>query len=105
MSPADDRSIVVAYKNGAPVHLSDVATVIESAENVKLASWMNTTPAILLNVQRQPGANVIDVVDGIKQILPQIEAGLPGSLSVNVVTDRTNTIRASVRDVEFELAL
>jgi len=105
MSPADYRSIVVAYKNGAPVHLSDVATVVESAENVKLASWMNTTPAILLNVQRQPGANVISVVDGIKEILPQIEAGLPGSLSVNVVTDRTNTIRASVRDVEFELAL
>ncbi|HEX3653224.1 MAG TPA: MdtB/MuxB family multidrug efflux RND transporter permease subunit [Rhizomicrobium sp.] len=105
MSPADYRAVVVAYKNGAPVHLSDVATVVESAENVKLASWMNTTPAILLNVQRQPGANVINVVDGIKQILPQIEAGLPGSVSVNVLTDRTNTIRASVRDVEFELTL
>jgi multidrug efflux pump len=101
----DYKSIVIAYKNGAPVHLSDVATVEDSAENVKLASWMNTTPAILLNVQRQPGANVISVVDGIKQILPQIEAGLPGSVVVTVLTDRTTTIRASVADVEFELGL
>src|ERR1700761_8071426 len=101
----DYRNIVVAYKNGAPVHLSDIADVSNSAENNKLASWMNTTPAILLNVQRQPGANVISVVDGIKQILPQIEAGLPGSIDVKVLTDRTNTIRASVADVEFELGL
>ena len=101
----DYRNIVVAYKNGAPVHLSDVADVSNSAENNKLSSWMNTTPAILLNVQRQPGANVISVVDGIKQILPQIEAGLPGSIDVKVLTDRTNTIRASVADVEFELGL
>ncbi|MEI9928975.1 MAG: MdtB/MuxB family multidrug efflux RND transporter permease subunit [Rhizomicrobium sp.] len=101
----DYRAIVVAYKNGAPVHLSDVADVSNSAENVQLASWMNTTPAILLNVQRQPGANVIAVVDGIKQILPEIEAGLPGAVEVHVLTDRTTTIRASVSDVEFELAL
>ncbi|HVU19880.1 MAG TPA: MdtB/MuxB family multidrug efflux RND transporter permease subunit [Rhizomicrobium sp.] len=101
----DYKAIVVAYKNGAPVHLSDVATLENSAENTKLASWMNTTPAILLNVQRQPGANVIAVVDGIKQILPQIEAGLPGAVAVTVLTDRTTTIRASVADVEFELAL
>ena len=101
----DYKDIVVAYKNGAPVHLSDVADVSNSAENVQLASWMNTNPAILLNVQRQPGANVIAVVDGIKQILPQIEAGLPGAVDVTVLTDRTTTIRASVADVEFELAL
>jgi multidrug efflux pump len=103
---ADDyKNIVVAYKNGAPVHLSDVASVVQSAENNQLSSWMNTTPAILLNVQRQPGANVIAVVDSIKQILPQIEAGLPAAVQVTVLTDRTNTIRASVADVEFELAL
>ena len=104
-SAADYANIVVAYKNNAPVHLSDVATVIQGAENDKLSSWANMTPAVLLNVQRQPGANVIAVVDSIKQILPQIEAGLPASVTVNVLTDRTNTIRASVADVEFELIL
>jgi multidrug efflux pump len=104
-SAADYANIVVAYRNGAPVHLSDVATVIEGAENDKLSSWANMTPAVLLNVQRQPGANVIQVVDSVKRILPQIEAGLPGSVQVSVLTDRTNTIRASVADVEFELIL
>jgi multidrug efflux pump len=103
--PQQYRDIVVAYKNGAPVHLSDVASVDQAAENTQLSSWMNTTPAILLNVQRQPGANVIDVVDSIKAILPQIQAGLPAALDVTIVTDRTNTIRASVSDVEFELVL
>ncbi len=103
---ADDyKRIVVAYKNGAPVFLSDVATVVQGAENTTLSSWMNTTPAILLNVQRQPGANVISVVDSIKAMLPQIEAGLPAGVNVTVLTDRTNTIRASVSDVEFELGL
>jgi multidrug efflux pump len=82
-----------------------VATVVEGAENDKLSSWANMTPAVLLNVQRQPGANVIQVVDSVKQILPQIEAGLPASVTVTVLTDRTNTIRASVADVEFELML
>ncbi|MGZ5933554.1 MAG: efflux RND transporter permease subunit, partial [Rhizomicrobium sp.] len=104
-SPEDYKNIVVAYRNGAPVHLSDVATVLESAENVKLSSWMNKTPSILLNVQRQPGANVIAVVDSIKAMLPQIQAGLPAGVDVTVLTDRTNTIRASVNDVEFELGL
>ena len=104
-SAQDYQNIVVAYKNGAPVYLSDVADVIQSAENVKLGSWMNDTPAILLNVQRQPGANVIAVVDSIKQILPDIQAGLPSAIDVTVLTDRTNTIRASVSDVEFELGL
>jgi multidrug efflux pump len=101
----DYRNIVVAYKNGAPVHLSDVATVVQSAENNQLSSWDNLTPAILLNVQRQPGANVISVADQIKSLLPQIEAGLPQSVKVSVLTDRTNTIRASVSDVEMELGL
>ncbi|GAA0554921.1 multidrug efflux pump [Rhizomicrobium palustre] len=103
--PNDYKKIVVAYKNGAPVYLSDVASVDNSAENTKLASWMNTTPAIILNIQRQPGANVIQVADKVKSILKDIEAGLPGSVQVDVVTDRTNTIRASVADVQFELAL
>ena len=104
-SAADYAAIVVAYKNGAPVHLSDVATVVQSAENTKLSSWANKTAAVLLNVQRQPQANVIAVVDSIKEILPQIEAGLPASVDVKVLTDRTDTIRASVSDVEFELML
>ncbi|MEI9995818.1 MAG: multidrug efflux RND transporter permease subunit [Rhizomicrobium sp.] len=104
-SPDDYKAIVVAYRNGAPVYLSDVATVVESAENVQLLSWMNRTPAILLNVQRQPGANVIAVVDSIKAMLPQIKAGLPAGIDMTVLTDRTTTIRASVSDVEFELFL
>ena len=103
---ADDyKNIILAYKNGNPVKLSDVATVISGAENTRLTSWMNTEPAILINVQRQPGANVISVVDNIKSLLPQIKAGLPASVKVTTVTDRTNTIRASVGDVEFELGL
>ncbi len=104
-TPQDYKNIVVAYRNGAPVHLSDVANVVQSAEDVKLLSWMNKTPAILLNVQRQPGANVISVVDSIKAMLPQIKAGLPAGVDVTVLTDRTTTIRASVSDVEFELGL
>jgi multidrug efflux pump len=104
-SPSGYRDIVVAYKNGAPVRLSDVATVTQSAENNQLSSWNRTIPAILLNVQRQPGANVIDVADRIKAMLPQIEAGLPGSVRVSLITDRTTTIRASVSDVEMELGL
>jgi multidrug efflux pump len=103
--PQDYKNIVVAYKNGAPVHLGDVAKVTQAAENDKLLSWMNKTPAILLNVQRQPGANVIAVVDSIKAMLPQIKAGLPAGVDVTVLTDRTTTIRASVSDVEFELGL
>ena len=99
------RDLVVAYKNGAPVRLSDVADVKESAENTRLAAWMNTVPAIILNIQRQPGANVIAVVDRIKGLLPQLQTSLPPAIDVAVLTDRTVTIRASVRDVEFELTL
>ena len=103
--PAEYNSIIVAYKNGAPVHLSDVATVTAGAENAHLQAWSGTTPAVILNVQRQPGANVIKVVDSIKQMLPPLQASLPESIDVAVLTDRTTTIRASVSDVEFELVL
>jgi len=99
------RNIVVAYKNGSPVFLRDVANVVPGAENAKLSSWANKTPSVLINVQRQPGANVIQVVDSIKELLPQIQAGLPRSVDVKTLTDRTETIRASVADVEFELML
>jgi multidrug efflux pump len=98
-------SQVIAYKNGAPVRLSDVATVVNGAENDKLAAWADRMPAILLNVQRQPGANVIAVVNAVTALLPQLRATLPGAIGVTVLTDRTNTIRASVSDVEFELGL
>src|SRR5579859_3227892 len=99
------KNIVVAYKNSTPVFLRDVANVVQGAENAKLSSWANKTPAVLINVQRQPGANVIAVVDSIKELLPQIQAGLPRSVDVKTLTDRTETIRASVSDVEFELLL
>jgi multidrug efflux pump len=104
-SPQAYRDLVLAYKNGAPVRLSDVATVESGPENTKLEAWVNTTPGIILNVQRQPGANVINVVDSIQGLLPALEAALPSSVTMGVLTDRTNTIRASVEDVEFELAL
>jgi len=102
---ADYLAVVVAYKNGAPVRLSDVAEVVSGAENTKLAAWMNTAPAVILNVQRQPGANVIEVVDRIQALLPQLQAALPSTIDATVLTDRTVTIRASVADVEFELVL
>jgi multidrug efflux pump len=106
LQSADEyRDLVIAYKNGAPVHLSDVAKVVEGAENDRLAAWMNTTPAVILNVQRQPGANVIEVVDRIKALLPQLQSALPAAVDVAVLTDRTVTIRASVQDVQFELIL
>jgi multidrug efflux pump len=99
------KSVVVAYKNGAPVFLADVADVVDGAENVRLAAWMNEVPAVILNIQRQPGANVIDVVDRIKRQLPQLQAAMPAAIDVAVLTDRTVTIRASVRDVQIELLL
>ncbi len=101
----DYRSLIVAYKNGSPVRLSDVGDVIDGAQNDKLGAWMNETPAIILNIQRQPGANVISVVEGIKALLPQLQASLPAAIDVKILTDRTITIRASVQDVEFELTL
>ncbi len=104
-SPQQYANLVVAYKNGAPVFLKNVAQVLESAQNTQLASWVNDVPAVLVNVQRQPGANVIEVVNRVRALLPQLRASLPSSVSLSVVTDRTNTIRASVNDVQFELAL
>src|SRR5271165_4053723 len=99
------RSLIVAYRNGSPVRLSDVANVISGPENAKLAAWANSTPAIIVNVQRQPGANIIQVVDRINALLPQLKATLPEALDIAILGDRTVTIRASVADVEFELVL
>jgi multidrug efflux pump len=99
------KPIVIAYRNGAPVRLSDVANVIDGTENNQLAAWMNLTPAVIVNIQRQPGANIISVVDRIKKLLPQLQASLPSAVKVQILTDRTTTIRASVKDVEFELLL
>jgi multidrug efflux pump len=105
LSSKDYQSLVVAYRNGAPVVLSDVAKVIDDVENTKLAAWANSTPAVIVNIQRQPGANIIQVVDRVKQLLPQLKANLPASMDVSILTDRTTTIRASVRDVQFSLML
>jgi multidrug efflux pump len=102
---AQYEDIIVAYKNGAPVRLADVARVGNGAENVRLAAWMNRTPAVILNIQRQPGANVIQVVDRIKALLPSLTGSLPATVDVALLTDRTETIRASVHDVQFELML
>ncbi len=104
-SSKEYRRLVVAYQNGAPVLLSDVANVIDDVENTKQAAWMNKSPAVIINIQRQPGFNVIQVVDGIKKMLPQLESSLPASVQVSILTDRTTTIRASVADVQFELML
>jgi multidrug efflux pump len=99
------QAVVVAYRNGAPVYLGDVADVTDDIENLRQAAWMNTKPAVIVNIQRQPGANVIDVVDRIKDLLPQLQASLPATVSLDVLTDRTTTIRASVHDVQWELVL
>jgi multidrug efflux pump len=99
------RTLIIAYRNGSPVRLSDVATIVNGPENTKLGAWANTTPAIIINVQRQPGANTIQVVDRIQALLPQITSTLPSAADVNILSDRTVTIRASVADVEFELGL
>jgi multidrug efflux pump len=104
-SSAQYNGVVVAYKNGAPVRLSDVASAVDSAENVKQAAWMNATPAVILNIQRQPGSNIISVADRVKVLLTQLQSSLPASIKVQILTDRTETIRASVKDVQFELML
>src|SRR5712675_1759912 len=104
-SSAQYNGVVVAYKNGAPVRLSDVASAVDSAENIKQAAWMNTTPAVILNIQRQPGSNIISVADRVKVLLTQLQSSLPASVKVQILTDRTETIRASVKDVQFELML
>ena len=99
------KPLVIAYKNGNPIYLSDVAAVIDDTENVKEAAWVNQTPAVVLNIQRQPGANIIAVVDRIKTLLPQLKASIPPAVKLQILTDRTTTIRASVEDVEFTLVL
>src|SRR4051812_49239061 len=93
------KSMILAYRNGSPIRLSDVADIIDGAENTRLAAWANEMPAVIVNIQRQPGANVIEVVDRIKQLLPQLQASLPAAIDVTLLTDRTITIRASVHDV------
>src|SRR5438874_285311 len=105
ISGASYRSVIIAYRNGAPVRLSDVANVADGVENTMQAAWANRNPAVILNIQRQPGANIISVVDRVKRILPQLRDSLPKSVEVNILTDRTTTIRASVEDVQFELML
>ncbi len=105
ISSGDYKSVVVAYRNGAPVMLTDVARIVDGVENNKLAAWSNETPSVILNIQRQPGANTIQVVDTIEKLLPQLESTLPASVKVQIITDRTTDIRASVADVEFELML
>src|SRR5580698_5605257 len=105
LSSGDYSSLIVAYRNGAPVKLTDVASIKDDAENVRQAAWKNQTPAVIVNIQRQAGANIISVVDRIHKLLPVLTATLPQDVRVEVLTDRTNTIRASVSDVEFELML
>src|SRR5208283_194915 len=105
ISSADYRAVVVAYRNGSPVMLTDVAEVIDGVENNNQAAWMNQTPAVILNIQRQPGANTISVVKSIKKLLPQLEVNLPASIRVTTLTDLTTAIQSSVDDVEFELML
>jgi multidrug efflux pump len=102
---ADFRQVVIAYRNGAPVMLKDVSNVIDGVENTQLSAWMNKVPAVIVNIQRQPGANIINVVDSIKALLPKLRATIPPIIKIAVLTDRTTTVRASVADVEFELML
>ena len=99
------RRLVIGYRNGAAIRLTDVADVVDGAENVRQAAWMNDTPAVIVNIQRQPGANIIAVVDSIKAILPQLQAALPAAVDVHVLTDRTTTIRAGIEGVQHELLL
>ena len=105
LNASDFEQVIIAYHNGSPVRLSDVATVENGVENNRQAAWMNETPAVIVNIQRQPGANIIQVVDRIKKLLPLLKSNLPAAVQVDVLTDRTTTIRASVQDVEFELML
>ena len=105
LSSADYIPLIIAYRNNAPVKLTDVSDIKDDAENIRQAAWMNETPAVILNIQRQPGANIIAVVDRIKTLLPKLTDTMPSSVTVKILTDRTNTIRASVEDVQFELML
>ncbi len=102
---AEYQNLIIAWKNGNPLRLKDVAQIVDDAENLRLAAWSDRTPGVILNVQRQPGANVIQTVDRVKALLPKLKAGLPASVDVQIIADRTTTIRASVDDTEFELLL
>ena len=101
LSSDDYSKLIVAYRNSAPVRLSDVADIVDDIENLRQAAWMNDTRAVIVNIQRQPGANIISVVDRVKALLPSLQASMPSSVTVKILTDRTNTIRASVEDVQF----
>ncbi len=105
LTSGEYKPVIVAYRNGAPVRMSDVANVVDGAENIMQAAWWDRTPAVILNIQRQPGANIIGVVNRITALLPQLKTSLPASINVTVLTDRTTTIRSSVKDVQFELLL
>jgi multidrug efflux pump len=104
-SSKDYKDVIIAYQNGGAIRLKDIANVVDGVENSQQAAWMNAQPAVILNIQRQPGANIIGVVDRVKQVLPQLQVSLPASVKVTVLTDRTQTIRASVADVQFTLVL
>ena len=105
LSAEQFRGLIIGYRNGGPIRLVDVAQVIDGAENVRQAAWMNDRPAVIVNIQRQPGANIIDVVDSVKAILPQLKATLPAAVDLHILTDRTRTIRASIEGVQHELLL
>jgi multidrug efflux pump len=105
LSSQEYKPLILAYRNGAPVRLSDVADIVDDAENVNHAAWMNESPAVIVNIQRQPGANVIEVVDRVKKLMPQLRSSLPAAVDISILTDRTTTIRASVWDVQIELML
>jgi hydrophobe/amphiphile efflux-1 (HAE1) family protein len=105
VSAAEYANVIIAYKNGQPVRLKDIAEVVDNVENVRIAGWVNRKPAVILDIQRQPGANIIQVADRVKALLPKLRAALPPTVTVAVLTDRTETIRASVRDVQFTLLL
>src|SRR5207248_248568 len=97
------RSVVIAYRNGAPVHLSDLGDIVDNVENVRLASWVGAKPAVILDIQRQPGANIIETADRVKALLPTLHQSLPQAVKMEILTDRTETIRASVKDVRISI--
>src|SRR5262249_48171546 len=105
VSAADYASVIVAYRNGSPVRLRDLGEVVDNVENVRLAGWVGQTPAVILDIQRQPGANIIETADRVKALLPRLRASMPPSVHISTLSDRTETIRASVRDVQFTLLL
>src|SRR5205823_3125884 len=104
-SAAEFSNVIVAYKNGSPVRLGDIGQVIDNVENVRLAGWVDNKPAVILDIQRQPGANIIETADRVKALLPRLRASIPPTVKVDILTDRTTTIRASIADVQFTLVL